>query len=722
MSKSLLAITILFAGLGVQPARGQGSPGATETYRYRALRVETPPTVDGDLSDSVWQKAEVISQFVQQEPRNGAPATEKTEIRLMYDSEALYLSAYCLESDPAGVVRNTLRFRDDSVWSKDDVVRFALDTFHDHRRAYIFSINPLGTKQDTQADNNVFNPSWNEVWDVRTRVLENGWSMELRIPFRILRFPADGGGVWGFNVVRQIKRKNEISSWAPFPASFSMTRAEYYGHIDGMTGIESRRNVQIVPYGLLGATRSNGPAGNDSSLEGGVDVKVSLGSSLSLDMTYNTNFAHVEADDQQINLTRFSLFFPEKREFFLESAQLFDFGIIEDTQIFFSRRIGLAGGQPVPILGGARLSGKAAGFDLGLLTTQTESSPGSPSTNLSTARLRRNFGRRSYIGGIFTGGYSTAQTNRAFGADALYWLGRNLRADAFAAVVDSGQIDGRRVSFSGALTYDQDLWAAGVRTLSVEKGFDPAMGYVRRDDIHRYTAHLRRSWRLNREWARKVSVSSDLTYLTNQNHVLDTRQWLFEASDDLNSGDTIRFQASRNFERILPEDPPFVLNPRKNIVVPPGDYGFNRWLVEYASFSGRAIVPGIRLERGEFYGGNRTTVGLSGIWRPSPHLVLQGNYDYNDVSLPQGEFRAHLVRARITVPITARTSVDAFIQKNGLNQQGEQEFSTQIRFHLIYARDSNLFVVFVDQRRNRGTGTIVRDQGVQMKLTYRLYW
>jgi hypothetical protein len=314
------------------------------------------------------------------------------------------------------------------------------------------------------------------------------------------------------------------------------------------------------------------------------------------------------------------------------------------------------------------------------------------------------------------------QSNRAFGTDALYWLGRNLRADAFASVVDDRNIAGRPVAYSGALTYDQDLWAAGVRTLSVDERFDPAMGYVRRDNIRRHTANVRRSWRLNRQYVRKLNFLSNMTYLTNQDNVLDTRQWVFEASDELNSGDQIRFQSSRTFERIPATKDAFVLNPRKGIIVPPGDYGYDRWLVEWRSFDGRSFVPGVRLERGEFYGGKRTTLALSGIWRPSPHLVLQGNYDRNDVSLPQGAFVAHLVRARVTVPVTARASIDAFIQRNGLNQQGDPELNTQVRFHLIFARDSNLYVVYTDQRRKPITGDVAVDQAMQMKMTYRLYW
>ncbi|MCH8267982.1 MAG: hypothetical protein IH846_10720, partial [Acidobacteria bacterium] len=289
-------------------------------------------------------------------------------------------------------------------------------------------------------------------------------------------------------------------------------------------------------------------------------------------------------------------------------------------------------------------------------------------------------------------------------------------------VVDDRELDERPVSFSGALIYDEDLWEASFRTLSVEEDFNPALGFVRRDNIRRHTGKLRRSWRLNRKWVRKVNFSADLTYLTDQQDSLDTRQWNFEVSDELDSGDQLRFLVSRNFERILADDDPFVINPRRGIVIPPDDYGFNRWLVEYQGFEGRALVPGIQLEWGEFYGGDRTALGLSGTWRASTHLVLRGNYEYNDITLPQGAFATHLWQARFSVPITARATADAFFQWNGLTQQGDKEINTQLRFHLIYARDSNLFVVFTDQRRNRGTGIIERDQAIQMKMTYRLYW
>jgi hypothetical protein len=715
-------ILLVIVVLALTPRATAQNDEPNSQYRYEAVRVDTGPTIDGDLSDPVWQRAAVIEQFTQQEPNIGSPATEKTQVRMLYDADALYIGAYCYDSDPDGIVRNILRYRDDNVWSKDDVIRFVLDTFHDHRRGYVFSINPLGTKQDSQIDNNVWNSSWDEVSEVRTRIQDDGWSVELRIPFRILRFPNDGGGVWGFNIQRQIKRKNEVATWAPMPASFSLTRAEYYGHIQGISGIAPKRNVQIIPYGLLGGTRSSNVSGSDGTLEGGGDLKMSVASSMSLDLTYNTNFAQVEADDQQVNLTRFSLFFPEKREFFLENASLFDFGIVQDTQLFFSRRIGLANGQPVPILAGARLSGKAGPFEVGLLTSQTEKQPGTPSANLSAGRIRWNLGQRSYIGGILTSAEASNQSNRAFGPDAQIWLGRYLRAEGFAGIVSDRIQSSRPGSYSSALIYDQDLWSATLRTLSVDEGFNPAIGFVRRDNIRRHTANLRRSWRLNRKWSRKLNFTGDFSYLTDQKSLLDTRQWLFGTSSDLDSGDQLRFQISRNFERILPEDGVFVINPRQGVTIPFGDYGYNRYLVGYQRFAGRGFVPGVQVERGEFYGGDRTALTLSSIWSASPHLALQGNYEYNDISLPQGSFSTHLWRGRFSVPITARATADAFVQWNGLNQQGDKELNTQLRFHLIYARDSNVFVVFSDQRRDHGTGVIQRDQAVQVKMTYRLYW
>ena len=709
----VLALGVVSSNLSL--AAGQVVQEQHGEYRYQATSVDTPPIVDGDLSDPVWQKAPVIDQFIQIVPDSGQPATERTEVRIVYDSDSLYIAAYLHYTDPTTVVRNVLRFRDDQIWAKDDIIRFFIDTFHDHRRAYVFTINALGTKQDAQIDNEDWHSNWDEVWNVRTRLQEDGWSAELQIPFRILRFSSGGEKTWGLNVERWVKKKNERSLWAPIPPGVSVTRTAYYGHMEGMSAPNSERNIQVIPYGLVKVGRAGSADPVDADVDAGVDLKWALTPALTLDLTYNTDFAQVEADDRQINLTRFSLFFPEKREFFLENAQLFNFGILREAQVFFSRRIGLERGEPVPVLGGARLSGQAGAFDVGLVSIQTDSHLQTPSTNWSATRLRWKIGRRSHLGGIFTSVYSTTRGNRVFGPDALIWLGRNLHLEGFLALVDDREVSGHPLSYMGAVVYDQDLWEARFRLFDVEEDFNPAMGFVRRRDLHQYRGRLRRGLRLNRAWARKLDFSGELNYLMNQAGVLETRQWLITAQDELDSGDVIRLTLEGNFERL---DEDFVINPVLGVIIPPGNYFFNRWLLSYQTFEGRAAEATAQLEGGDFFGGERTALTLSGTWRASPHLWMSGDYEFNDISLPQDTFDTHLWRARVSVPLNARTTVDAFLQWSSLTRK----FDTQLRFRLIYGRDSNLFLVYTSQRQDLAGGLTESDWAIQLKTTYRLYW
>lgn len=698
----------------------QNSEAVHDQYHYRIVHVDTPPTVDGDLSDAVWKQAEVIDLLVQQTPHFGEPATEKTEVRVVYDSEAIYVAAYCYEADPSKRVANILTYRDDQIHMKDDVIRVAFDPFHDHRRAYAFSVNPLSTKADGYVDNRSFNNDWDEVWDVQARLHEDGWSAEFRIPFRILRFPPGKNQEWGFDINRRTRHNNEQDYWAPHPPPFQLNGVEYYGHLDGISPAQPRRNVQFLPYVTTQVNRIRGVGGVDPKVDWGGDMKVVLGTKAALDLTYNTNFAQVEADDQQTNLTRFSLFFPEKREFFLESSQVFEYGINKDTQLFFSRRIGLVGHTPVPILGGARMTGKLGAMDFGLISTRTEGTAAAPSTNLSAARLRWNVGARSYVGGIFTSLSSDGRENRAFGPDALFWLSRNLKWESFIAAVDDPSLSKQPVSYSSVLNYNSDLWTFNAKTLYVDDQFNPSLGFVRRQDIRRQEASLRKGWRLNRPWSRKFDFSGDLSYTTDRLGEPDTKKWTLEASNELESGDILKFSLEGNFERLGPQDA-FVINERDKISVPSGDYTFNRWNLGYESYEGRKWVANLSLNGGDFYDGRRTGLSLSGTLHPSPRLLLDGAYELNRISLPQGEFATHLWRARVSVPFTARAQTDVFLQWTNINPEGERELNTQVRFRLIYGRDSNMFLVFTDQKRQRANGQIERDQAVLLKLTYRLY-
>ena len=482
--------------------------------------------------------------------------------------------------------------------------------------------------------------------------------------------------------------------------------------------------MQFIPYGLAGSTWSRPESNNSSTFEVGGDMKLGLTSSLSLDATYNTNFAQVEADDQQINLTRFPLFFPEKREFFLENAQLFAYGVPREAQLFFSRRIGLTEEGAVPILAGARLSGTAGPVDLGLLTTQTEKQEEqqgvtTPSTNFSAARFRWNVMNRSYIGGILTSVSSESQGNRIFGPDALFWLGRYLRWEGFGAMQDDRKIGGNPLTYSTAVIYNDDLWEVNLRTLRVDAEFRPALGFIQRQGgFRRQRGLFRRGWRLNRDWARKIDFSAQHTYLTDRDGILDTRQWVWKAANELDNGDNVFFQAEHNFERLTPRERPFVVHAKKGVVVPPGDYPFNRWTLGYQGFQGRPWLANVEVGGGDFYSGDRKSLALSGSWRASPHLALSADYEFNDITLPQASFGTHLWRGRFSVPFNARTTADAFFQWNGL----DEEFSMQLRFHLIYADDSNAYIVFTDERRDIGGGIIERDRALQAKITYRFFW
>ena len=729
MRRHIAATAILLAALfSPTPARAaaqvqqdsQDWQATHENYRYRVALIADTPVIDGDLSDAAWASAAVMDQFTQQEPLEGQPTTERSQVRVLRDRDNIYIAVMNEDSDPDGVVRNVLRFRDDSVWQKDDVVRFVIDTFHDHRRGYVFSINPRGAKQDSQVDNQTWNSDWDEVWNVKTRLLSNGWTIEMAIPFRILRFPTGGtDDVWGFNVVRSIKRKNESVSWAPIPAGQSLIRNEFLGHLEGMSGIEPRRNMQWIPYGLFISSRTTE---RDAVTKGefGGDFKYSLTSALSLDLTYNTNFAQVEADDAQVNLTRFSLRFPEKREFFLENAQIFNFGVESIAELFFSRRIGLANRAPVPILGGARLTGRVRAFDVGVLTTQTRESAGVAAANFSTGRFRWNLGRRSYVGGILTSVANGANRNLTYGPDAIIWLGRNLRAESFFAAVDDQKLAARKKVFGGTLNYNTDPLELQVRGHSIDKGLNSALGFVPRDDMRRFGSFARRSFRLNKPWSRRVNFSTFFVYITNQRGELGTRDWGMTASNQFDSGDTLTIEHKLQLDTV-PVDELFAINPRKNISVSPGSFRFNRNKVEYVGFDGRSIVPSGKIEFGDYFSGRGTTVELKNVWRASPHLLLEGFYQLNALRLAEGDFNAHIGRSRVTVPLTERMVTDALLQWNSL----EDTFSTQVRFHMIYARESNLYVVYTNGRRPSESPldprSRVADQALQVKLTYRLY-
>jgi hypothetical protein len=375
------------------------------TKELQALRIDEPMVIDGDLSEPAWKRAQVGRDFYQQEPDEGALTSEPSEIRFLYDDEALYFGGTFFDSDPRGPIVDELK-RDFNGRS-GDLVALSLDTFGDYT-AYNFNVNGAGVLRDTQSheDGRVFNANWDGVWSARTSRFDGGWTLEVMIPFRTMRFPEVEEQNWTMNVFRLIRRKNEFTYWSPQPRQFSQYKISYGGRLTGIRQVRPGRNLQLKPFVTSAFSNLTLPSA-DRRWDGdaGVDVKYGIGTSLALDLTVHTDFSQVEADEQQINLTRFSLFFPEKREFFLENQGAFRIGDLSDRTIvpFFSRRIGLSSsGQPIPILGGARLTGRAGDYTLGLLNIQSERFEGRPADNFTTLRAARNFGGSS-IGGFYLG-------------------------------------------------------------------------------------------------------------------------------------------------------------------------------------------------------------------------------------------------------------------------------------------------------------------------------
>ncbi len=497
------------------------APAADAPARSAAIsRTSRSPVIDGVLGDAAWQEATVLKDFTQRVPYSGQKAADDTVVQIMRDDHYIYVGAY-MHQDPKSISRNKIRRHDNLP--QDDTIEVIFDTFHDHLRGYIFLTNPNGAKHDTQVDGfKGFNNNWDEVWDVRASLQPDGWCAEFRIPVRVLRFQP-GRDVWGFNVQRRIQYKQEWDYWSAVPTQYDVSHLGYAGNLSGFSDLAQQRNLQAIPALVPTRLQAEGLERAQYDVEPSLDVKYVLGSNMTLDLTANTDFAQVEADETQVNLTRFSLFFPEKREFFLESASVFDFGVAADTQLFFSRRIGIANGHEVPIFGGARLTGKASRFDVGIMNMQTKESPDQPATNYSVVRLRRGLHGRSTVGAIFTNADNSGYENRAFGLDTSLWLTPTLQFKGFVASALNRGTAPDGTAHVAALDYQTDPWGLTVSEKTVSAGFDPGIGYVRRRDIRSFESIARRRHRLNRRWSRNIDFTAGFSYLTDTDGRLLTR-------------------------------------------------------------------------------------------------------------------------------------------------------------------------------------------------------
>ena len=703
------AAVLLCLGILHPPAAAQKSTSPRPTLE--ALRIDAPIRVDGVLDEAAWQQAPVASSFTAREPEDDRPAAEPTAFSVVYTDTVLYFGIRAHDSQPQAIVAKELQ-RDSDHGRNDDSLAIVLDTFHDQRNSFTFEVNPLGARTDSLVtdegkDQNI---EWNGVWTATARRTAAGWQAEVAIPFSTLRFDP-GQSRWGLNVRRVVRRTNEESYWAAIgreigPRAVSRLYAAHWvslaGDLTGISGVKPGRRLDVKPFVLASAAQQPLDQADETvdDIDGGIDLKWGLTRSLTLDLTYNTDFAQVEVDEQQVNLTRFSLFFPEKREFFLENAGIFEFGPPNPggmqpplMKAFFSRRIGLDGGEEVPIDLGARLTGRAGAWNLGLLTVGTGAvaagnRPGAAATQHGVVRLKRDLGQRSSVGMIYTeldprGG----EQNRLYGVDLDYKPSRQSAFYLFGAASE----DAGRSEDAGALgtgySYTSRSLRANVDLMESQALFNPGSGFLLRRDFRRYNPRLRWEPRINRGVVRSLTLEAELDYFERESlGRLESRKLLLAPIGMRTTGDDrFRLAFVNEVEQLFE---PFEIRP--GIVIPAGLYRFNSIFLRGFSNQGRRLAWRGNINVGEFMSGDRRSFALSNFVRLSRHLLTEFSWNYNDVVLPQGNFTATIYTVRLDAAFSPDLRLNTLAQYNDAAELA----GINVRFNWIYKPGANLFVVY----------------------------
>ena len=718
-----------FGGQEQDPSAAQTDPPRT-TAGFRvgagrqagAIRAEAPPLLDGNvLDDPAWAGAPVATGFRQTAPDEGQPASERTEVRVVFTDDTVYVGVVCYDRDPGGIIVTDSR-RDLSL-ADSDSFQLILDTFLDRQNGFVFGTSPSGQEYDGQLVNEGaggsgmgrggtsfgagggFNLNWDGVWQVRTATSDIGWSAEFAIPFRTIRFPAGRAQTWGVNFQRNIRRRNELAYWAPLPRQFDLFRVSLAGQLAGVEAPEGLwRTLQITPYVVGEAVQPAGSGARETTMLGdfGGDLKYGVTSGVALDLTVNTDFAQVEVDQQQINLDRFNLFFPEKRPFFLENAGAFTvansggaaFNDPSQTELFFSRRIGIApDGRAIPIVGGARLSGKVSDtVTVGLLNMQTAASGGIASNNFGVARVRRDLPNRSSVGGLFVNRQATGELagqddfNRTFGFDGRWGFGQNGIVSGFAARTETPGRVGEDHAYDVAVDYNAQAWRLRAGYMEMGDNFNPEVGFVRRRGFRRVDGGIFYTWRpddflkmqelrphvtFNRFWNYdRGFIESSLVHMDNF--------WEFEDSSVAITAWNVRKEAVvRSF-------------PISGVPVLPGSYDWNEASLSYTSDRSAPVNAGFRFQGSGFFGGTLRSYGPSLGVRYGETLNLLLNWSRNDIDLPAGEVVTNLVSTQVAWNFSPRVFAQGLLQYN----DSDELWSVNLRFGWLQDANTGLFLVY----------------------------
>jgi len=720
MYTSRLAVPFILALLTAsaayaQPSTATGSSAAALNVAT-ASRAPEAPTLDGDvLGDPAWAQAAPITGFTQEQPNEGEPVSERTEVRVIFTNDTLYIGAVMYDSDPSGIIVSDSRR--DAPMDDTDSFQLIVDTYRDRQNGFVFGTNPAGIEYDGQVTNegqgggglgfgsmqsggsgSGFNINWDAAWTVRTRTTDQGWAAEFAIPFRTLRYPSSTSQTWGINFQRNIRRKNERAYWAPIPRQFNLYRLSLAG---SMTGLETPalRNFRVTPYGLGNVlTSGERPVDAEMDYDFGGDVKYSITPSLTLDATVNTDFAQVEVDDQQVNLDRFNLFFPEKRPFFLENAGFFSVGNPGEVDLFFSRRIGIGeDGQSIPIMGGGRVSGKAGKFNVGVLNMQTSDFNDTiASTNFSVARVSRDLPNRSSIGAIFTNRQETGDFavddgyGRTYGLDGKIGIGETSVISGFLARTDTPGADGGDHAYNIRSQTNRPQWDFNVGYQEVGDSFNPSVGFLSRRGYRKPDVFLMTRFRPENDFnIQELRPHTSFRGFWGLDGFQETgfwhidSHWQFRDSTEIHTGMNVTREGVRA---------PFEIYP--GIFVPPGTYDHAEAQLVAMSNQGAPFSVSMRATIGGFFGGDRIALNPTIRFRAGDALTTEINYSRNDIKLPVGDFVTNLVRTRVSYSFSPRIFTQALVQYN----DRADLWSMNFRFGWLQAANTGLFVVYTDTR------------------------
>ncbi len=715
LNTCLLFLAVLFPSSAVVNALSQVNPqaaqtrvGVTEPLRTaQASRVDRAPKLDGTLDDPLWQLATPVTNLRQREPHEGQAPTEQTEIRVLYTRHEVYFGITCFDSDPKGLVATELR-RDVSQ-ELDDYFEIIIDSSHDRRNAYVFQINPLGTQRDAliteeqRTDSGDGDSGWDGVWTSEARVTAQGWTATVSIPFSTLNFMRSRDVVWGINFKRFIRRKNEEDIWSGWRRVYGAARISQAGELHGISDIGSVRLFVVKPYGLIGFTHLPASAagtgltpGASGLYTGGVDVKLGLRSNLVANFTANTDFADTDVDTQQFNLTPYPLFFPEKRQFFLENAGVFNFPLGGDSGdlLFFSRQIGIdpITGIEVPVNGGGKITGSLGNFELGVMDVDTRQLGPNPGANYAVMRVKRSLWGGSYVGAMGIdkrSGNPLDDYNQTSGADTRLVFFKKLIVNAYAAQTRTPGVSSGQTDAGAGLNYQSNWLDIFAQHRKVGPNFNPEVGFLERADC--ICDYLDSNFKVRPKirGVRELNFEGFVFHAPDTHHVLQTQEWQGTFRIEFNNGSYSDDDIVDVFTQRLIE--PF--NIYKNVFIPVGEYHWTRHQLTYGTSQSRRLITTFFERFGTYYNGHLNEARVRATYRANERLSFAFGEQWNRFRLPipEGNFSVLVGSFQTNYSFSRFLTLSSVIQMDTANTQA---VSANLRLRWNYRPDSDVYLIY----------------------------